>query len=439
MIQGGSYIKRRWKEWLLAVFTLVFVFAIDRLLKAYYYSKTYSHYQVGEVYWEDSKTALFFAPDRYLFWRYKPNIRIKLTTPTEEYGLYHIGPRSIPRRMTITTNSKGYRAANFDCSKPPNTFRIFNLGDSRTMGEGVVQDERYSERLERLLNSASDGLEYEVINVGTDGYSSYQGRVLLERELIECQPDLVTVMFGVNDQDWDENIRDVDKAKLFDSPRVTLSQWTNRSMLVYFIRFQTLQIKGSLFGKTRRIPTLETSPVGKTRKVPLDDYEFNLNTIRDLGKAHGFQTLYLIVPNSPYSYYRALYPLAPKEAHDPITRALAMEKRGDYEGCTEVLEQLLEAHGDVALARHQVARCYQHLERWQEAHDHFIRKNDHIIFASYENVVRQFTEQKKAPLVDLTAEFIEMRTESLYVDDLHPNSLGNEIIAHAIFAKMQEQ
>jgi lysophospholipase L1-like esterase len=53
--------------------------------------------------------------------------------------------------------------------------------------------------------------------------------------------------------------------------------------------------------------------------------------------------------------------------------------------------------------------------------------------------VRQFTEQKEAPLVDLTAEFIEMRTESLYVDDLHPNSLGNEIIAHAIFAKMQEQ
>ena len=67
MTRSSAVVGPRVKAWLLAVLCVSFVFAIDRVLKVYYYSQTYGHYEVGDVYWEDSKSALLFAPDRYLF------------------------------------------------------------------------------------------------------------------------------------------------------------------------------------------------------------------------------------------------------------------------------------------------------------------------------------------------------------------------------------
>jgi lysophospholipase L1-like esterase len=432
-----SYVARRWKQWLLLFCTFGLIFLIDRGLRLYYYSQSYNHHRVGEVYYEDEKTALFFDPDRYLFWRYKPDIRVHLTTPAEEFDLYHVGSRMHPHNITIETNSRGFRAPEFDCEKAPSTFRIFTLGDSRTMGVGVERDERYSERLAKLLDSESDGVGYQVINVGTDGYTSYQGRVLLERELVECEPDLVTVLFGVNDQDWDENIRDVDKAELFDNPAVTLSQWANRSTLVYFIRFHTLQIKGSIFGKTRRIPTLQTSSVGRIRKVPLDDYALNLHYIHDLGMTYGFQTVYLVVPDSPYAFYAPLHSPAPRRARPRIARAQEYERNGEYERCVKVLTGLLARMSDVAVAHYELARCYQHLERWEEAHTEFLLKSEQSIFREYEEVVRDVAHDTGSALVDLTPEFTAMTREPLYYDVLHPNARGNEIIANGIFEALQ--
>ena len=164
-----AYVRKLWKQFLLLGIAVGSFLAAEFLISRYYYSQSYSHYAVGQVYWEDSNTELFFSPDRHLFWRYKPNIKIELANPIEEYNLYTVGTRTVPHQITVETNSRGLRAPEFECEKPPNTFRIFTLGDSRTMAEGVHAGERYSNRLEDLLNARGDGRNYEVINAATDG------------------------------------------------------------------------------------------------------------------------------------------------------------------------------------------------------------------------------------------------------------------------------
>jgi lysophospholipase L1-like esterase len=73
------------------------------------------------------------------------------------------------------------------------------LGDSVTMGFGVTYEETFSKKLEELLaerdgNSSS----HQIINAGVHGYSTFQERVTLERNL-DLRPDFVAVGFCMND------------------------------------------------------------------------------------------------------------------------------------------------------------------------------------------------------------------------------------------------
>ena len=367
-------------------------------LNAYYYSYSYSHYAVGQVYWEDAKTELFFSPDRHLFWRYKPNLRIELANPIEEYSLYHVGTNTVPHRIVVETDERGFRGPGFECEKPPGRYRIFVLGDSRSMAEGVDEQDRYSDVLERLLKNRNDGRDYEVINVATDGYSSYQGRTLLERELLQCDPDAVTVLFGINDQDWDQNVRDVDKKETFDNPLVTLSQWANRSMLVYFARRQVRQLKAFLFGGTERRPTYETSSEGRTRRVPLEDYEANLEAIAALGKQHGFTPVFVVVPNSPYARYPELFTDLPEHiparAVSLLQQAHRERSTGRHEEAAGLLERFVARYPNRSGARFYLAQIYQELGRFEDAHRAFVRAGQQIVFTDYEKVVREVAEAR---------------------------------------------
>jgi len=438
-----GYVKARWKQLLvLAVAIGLFVVA-EWGLRLYYYGQSYSHYAVGQVYWEDSNTELFFSPDRHLFWRYKPNLRIDLANPIEEYNLYFVGTKTVPHEITVETNSRGFRAPEFDCEKPPNTFRVFSLGDSRTMAEGVHAGERYSDRLQELLRERNDGRNYEVINAATDGYSSYQGRVLLERELLACEPDAVTVLFGINDQDWDQNVRDVDKAEAFDNAVVGFSRVANQSMLIYFVRRQARQLKALLFGGTARRPTYETSSEGQTRRVPLADYRENLEAFAQLGDDHSFTPVFVVVPNSPYARYPELFLDSPETAPRKDLRLWQQANRdwesGNFEAAADLLERLVKKYPNLSGARFRLAQVYQKLGRFEDAHREFVRAGSQIIFTGYEETVREVAGREEVVLADLAPEFLEIRKETLFVDDVHPNALGQELIAQEIYRQLLPQ
>lgn len=119
-----------------------------------------------------------FKKDNRLFWRFWPDCEI--TSQFFEGRTYRI-------------NSLGMRGGEISERKTKN--RILLLGNSCTFGWGRSDEETFAFRLGELLNG-----EYEIINGGIPGYSSFQGRRFFEDELAELKPDIVIFMFGWNDQ-----------------------------------------------------------------------------------------------------------------------------------------------------------------------------------------------------------------------------------------------
>ena len=120
-------------------------------------------------------------PDHDLFWKLTPGFS----------GIWDDVPLSV--------NSHGLRDVEFPTKKPAGVFRILSLGESGTFGAYVNLDETYNKALERLLNTTSGKVRYQIINGGVSSYTSFQGAQYLETTGMKLEPDIVLVYFGQND------------------------------------------------------------------------------------------------------------------------------------------------------------------------------------------------------------------------------------------------
>lgn len=109
----------------------------------------------------------------------------------------------------VVENSYGFREIEFERNKEKDVFRIMVLGDSLTWGAGLKLSERYTNRLQKLLNSHFDDIRFEVLNFAVSG-----GPTVLERDIFIkyadiVKPDLVIIGFCENDPEprREENAR----------------------------------------------------------------------------------------------------------------------------------------------------------------------------------------------------------------------------------------
>ena len=117
-----------------------------------------------------------YQPDEKLYWRLKPN--------QDCYTKIDHKP--------VHINSHGTRGPEFNPAKPPGTFRVLSLGDSRTFGWGLTDEETYSRRLEQLLKAQMGQQKtVEVINAGVNAWSYPQMLVFYRDFAAKWQPDLV--------------------------------------------------------------------------------------------------------------------------------------------------------------------------------------------------------------------------------------------------------
>jgi hypothetical protein len=96
-------------------------------------------------------------------------------------------------------NSRGIRGPEREYDKPPGTYRIVMFGDSFIEGYSVNREDRVAEQLEKLLGAGDPSRKYEVIALGTAGYSTDQELIWLEAEGVKYHPDVVVTMFYMND------------------------------------------------------------------------------------------------------------------------------------------------------------------------------------------------------------------------------------------------
>ncbi len=88
-------------------------------------------------------------------------------------------------------NSLGFRSPEFQFHKDKDTYRILCLGSSLVYGTGNNED-TFPFHLEKELNQIEkDDINFEVINAGVPGYTSYHTMAQFLTSLVDLDPDLV--------------------------------------------------------------------------------------------------------------------------------------------------------------------------------------------------------------------------------------------------------
>jgi len=235
--------------------------------------------------WKRFYANPIYERDPVLFWRLKPFAKSDLNTES---------------RDAQTINGLGFRDDKFEKRKAPGELRVIALGDSCTFGDGVANWETFANVLEDLLRRADPARPVQVINAGVPGYTSYQIRAYLTRELLAYKPDLVLIYVGLND-----HIPAVDRLTDAERGRVDVFTFTAQRFLDYSRVYQFLKsrVKKNL-GAARREPppapldkSALTEQEGHVFRVPGKPYMENLIAIRQLGEKHGFQTIVMTLPH----------------------------------------------------------------------------------------------------------------------------------------------
>ena len=99
----------------------------------------------------------------------------------------------------LNTNSLGYRGEEVTQPKPSDMTRIVVLGGSTAMGYGVYDDETIPAYLEKILKDELPDQQIEVINAAMAGFNSSQELVQLSLDVLDLEPDMVIIIDGAND------------------------------------------------------------------------------------------------------------------------------------------------------------------------------------------------------------------------------------------------
>jgi hypothetical protein len=100
-------------------------------------------------------------------------------------------------------NNVGCRGPDVPLTRPPGVVRVLSLGDGRTLGVGVHEQDTYAAHLERLLNDptavAANRLRYEVLNCGVAGYGLGDALKLYDRLHQRVGADVVVLAVAPGD------------------------------------------------------------------------------------------------------------------------------------------------------------------------------------------------------------------------------------------------
>ncbi len=110
--------------------------------------------------------------------------------PEDERALQRITRR---RNYYCSTNSRGYRTAEFADHPAEGVTRIITMGDEVTFGHGVGDDLCFPAVLGRTLPPD----RHEVINLAVPGYGSQQLLDQLQREVVDYGPQVVAICLGM--------------------------------------------------------------------------------------------------------------------------------------------------------------------------------------------------------------------------------------------------
>jgi lysophospholipase L1-like esterase len=149
----------------------------------------YQQFVIGQGFVNEDVYA--YEPDLRYGYRLKPNFSITVQNYSSALMIDKLPP------WTIISNTEGFRTSSKAPAKIEKSAKtLYVLGDSSSFGWGVEYEKSYSSLLTKKLNTITP---FNLRNLSLPGFSSFQGKLLLQ-ELDDLEKeDWVILSFGWND------------------------------------------------------------------------------------------------------------------------------------------------------------------------------------------------------------------------------------------------
>jgi len=282
--------------------------------------------------------------------------------------------------------------------------RVLFVGDSNTFGYGVRMEETFAEATERALPGVA------AINVGAQGYSSYQGRVALSRHLARIRPSAVVASFNFNDRRY-----------------VFPGQEDGAARMAALASASPLESLASFrFGRLLLSKTTASREINVTTVRPRVDeaaYRRNLTAIAEMCQRAGIPLIFVLLRDNPVQTYH-------------LRQGLAALERGEHGMAVAHLSvAATTANWFQALARLHLAEAYRRRNQPTADAERYTPpwpvnssmgalpiRMEHGYHAAMRDVARVY----EIPVVDAPAQPDE------YIDFCHVNPAGHARIGHHV-------
>jgi len=102
-------------------------------------------------------------------------------------------------RSSVRLNTWRFREQEFELAKPDGIYRIAVIGDSITFGQGIEEEDRFTNLLGKYLNEKNNKYRYEVLNFGRPGAETIDHIVVLKDLVLKANPDFILLQWFIND------------------------------------------------------------------------------------------------------------------------------------------------------------------------------------------------------------------------------------------------
>jgi lysophospholipase L1-like esterase len=188
----------------------------------------------------------------------------------------------------LTTDAYGFRKNSDQIYDSKH--KILVLGASPSFGWGVDDNKTYSALLEK--NIKKNGDKYSVVNGAGIGYSSFQGRRLLEEHFDRIRPSIVVISYVINDIDqfrFYQNNGLADNAVNTESKTILDLRNLLSNLNIYKLLQRTLiQVKGSR--------SIYNADPDSGLRVSMEDYRKNLAYMVEFIRERNAKVILMKVP-----------------------------------------------------------------------------------------------------------------------------------------------
>lgn len=391
---------------------------------------------------------------------YGPNLDLFLIKDIGERKLYALNPNVVRRYFGMEGFTTYVSKDMFLQPKLPDTYRIFCLGASTTIGYPYMYNGSYPSLLEDRLNVLFPEKNIEVINLGITAVTSY---TILDfiKELVKYQPDLILIYMGHNE--------------FYGALGAGSTQFIGENRLVIQLYLQLQKFKlfqlvrdtihwiGNQF-KTKNVYTRQRNlmeQMVRDKSIPFDgpvyhnvmkNFKANVREIVQIARHHRIDLLLSTVTSN----IRDQYPFVSlssdsalsQKTKQLLTSVQKLMDRNNYADALEQLRQIVAIDSQRADAHFLLAQCYDYLKNFEEARLHYelARDFDGLRFRSsseLNNIIRQICYSDHVPLVDIEKKFYQAAMngipgKDLFWEHVHPKLNGYFLMAKEMCQTLAE-